>query len=154
MNDADPTTSDRVLAALARTPGSTASEVAEALGAGRSTVSKALAGLAREGRVIREAGGDGPGGRSADRWSLPPERDRVDQGSGPPVRGRLVRGELRAAVADYLAAHPDQDWSPTAVARTLGRSAGAVANALARLVEAGVVTEISSSPHRYRHGPP
>jgi hypothetical protein len=63
----------------------------------------------------------------------------------------LGRGQLGQLVAAYLAERPGQELGPAALAKALGRSAGAVANALARLVEAGDAELVSGSPRRYRH---
>ena len=46
---------------------------------------------------------------------------------------RLGRGALGALVREYLAARPDEDLGPTQIGKALGRSQGAVSNALARL---------------------
>jgi plasmid stabilization system protein ParE len=42
-------------------------------------------------------------------------------------------GELRGLVAAHLAAYPAEDFGPHPIGRVLGRSAGAVVNALDRL---------------------
>lgn len=67
---------------------------------------------------------------------------------------RLGRGALGSLVRDYLAARPDDDLGPTQVGKALGRSQGAVANALARLEAAGEAQLVSTSPRRYRITPP
>jgi hypothetical protein len=49
-----------------------------------------------------------------------------------------------------MADHPDDGpFGATAVAKGLGRSAGAVANCLARLVEGGRVILVGDRPRRY-----
>jgi hypothetical protein len=53
-----------------------------------------------------------------------------------PVAG-TPPGELRGLVAAYLAAYPAEDFGPHAIGRVLGRSPGAVANALDRLTALG-----------------
>jgi len=145
-------TAERVLGALAESPGGTAAELADALGAGRSTVAKALVALATDGRVIRRAGEAAPGGRSADRWSLATAKKPAAKKAATPAKAgdRLAKGELRAAVLAHLRAHRGEDLSPTAVARALGRSAGATANALARLADAGEALEVPGPPRRFR----
>jgi hypothetical protein len=60
-------------------------------------------------------------------------------------------GGLRDLIADHLAAHPDQDFSPTQIANALGRSSGAIANALERLTEHGAAVQTSTTPRRYQH---
>ena len=59
-------------------------------------------------------------------------------------------GQLRDLVAAHLAAHPDADFSPHAIGRVLGRSSGAVANALDRLTALGQAQLASEKPRRYR----
>ncbi len=66
-----------------------------------------------------------------------------------PVRKKAVRGELRAAVAAFLAGDPTSDFSPHQVAKRLGRSAGAVGNALETLVKLGEARKTQSKPRRY-----
>ena len=146
---------EAVLAALASGPAS-AAEVAEAAGIGRSTATKALAALAASGEVERSEGGRDGARRLPDRWSLP-EADVGHDTPGAPlaagdVQGsvRLGKGELAAMVAAFLADHPGEH-SPSAIAKALdGRSAGAIGNALGRLVEAGGAVQTSDRPRRYR----
>ena len=52
-------------------------------------------------------------------------------------------------VQDYLTEQPG-DHGPTAIGRALGRSSGAVANALERLVTAGWAARTNDRPRRYR----
>ena len=156
---------EAVAAALAAHPGATAAELATAAGVGQSTAAKALAALEAEGRARRTAGGRAPSGqRQPDRWS-PPDTVTVDvqpsadatepaqsETSDRPGRseGRLGRGELNRLVLDYLAGHSGEPVAPAAVAKALGRSAGAVSNALGRMAEGGTVRLVSESPRRYR----
>ncbi|RBQ17242.1 AAA family ATPase [Spongiactinospora rosea] len=65
-----------------------------------------------------------------------------------PRSGRLGQGELRRRVAAYLDAHSGSH-TPGHVARELDRSAGAVSNALDRLVEDGQATRTDTHPRRY-----
>jgi IclR helix-turn-helix domain len=140
-----PSSAQALLDALADRPGATAAELAETAGIGRSTAGKLLASLAAEGRVLRQPGGHQHGRRTADRWKLPmppanppqdpiaaaatPTAETADDTSQPrPGSGRLGAGELRQLVLGCLADRPGQALSPTAIAKTLGRSAGAVAN--------------------------
>jgi hypothetical protein len=145
-------TTDGVLAALAAGAAS-AAEIAQSAGIGRSTATKALAGLAAEGKVERSAGGRDGARRLADRWSLPPATPTPDPGgeagnNGSPAR--LDKGELAGLVLAFLRDHPGEH-SPTAVAKALdGRSSGAVGNALVRLVDVGDATQTSQAPRRYQ----
>lgn len=69
-------------------------------------------------------------------------------------RAATPAGGLRGLVEDHLAEHPFEDFSPTQVAKAIGgRSSGAVANALERLVEHGAAIQTSASPRRYQHRP-
>jgi predicted transcriptional regulator len=149
-----------LLDALTDRSGATASELAEAAGIGRSTASKLLAALAATGQVLRQPGGHKDGRRAPDRWTLPappptqtpavpvtatpPAADRPPTGSG-----RLGPGALRELVLACLAERPGQALSPTAIAKALDRSAGAVANALRVLAGQGAVTQTQAKPRRY-----
>ena len=153
-----------VLDALATRPGVSAAELAEALGIGGSTAAKHLAALEVAGTVHRETGGREAGRRLADRWSTtaaaiqapPAEPDEVPADTGDaPAEGaarsadRLGRGALGALVREYLAARSHEDLGPTQVGKGLGRSQGAVSNALARLEAAGEIRLVSASPRMY-----
>ncbi len=157
----------QVLDALAARPGVTAAELAETLGIGGSTAAKHLAALEAAGAARREPGGRQAGRRLADRWSTtapvedpPAEPDGVpgdarDAGDAPAdgsarSADRLGRGALGALVRQYLAARSDEDLGPAQVGKGLGRSQGAVSNALARLEAAGEIRLVSASPHRYQ----
>jgi predicted transcriptional regulator len=150
-----------LLGALANRPGATASELAEAAGIGRSTATKLLATLAADGQVLRQPGGLKDGRRAADRWTVPTSASTSDAGASstatsataaeqPPTgSGRLRPGALRDLVLARLAERPGQALSPTAIATTLGRSAGAVANALQVLASQGAVVLTQAKPRRY-----
>jgi hypothetical protein len=64
-------------------------------------------------------------------------------------RGPTPPGELHGLVAAYLAAYPAEDFGPHAIGRVLGRSTGAVANALDRLTALGQAQLTSEAPRRY-----
>jgi hypothetical protein len=66
---------------------------------------------------------------------------------------RLAAGALQGMVQDFLTEHPG-DHGPTAIGRALGRSSGAVANALERLVTAGWASRSNDRPRRYRNAEP
>jgi DNA-binding IclR family transcriptional regulator len=149
-----------LLDALADWPGATAPELAQAAGIGRSTAAKLLATLADQGRVLRQPGGRDGGRRAADRWTLPTPDPTPNP--GPPIAtptrpaepppagaGPLGAGQQRQLVLGCLAERPGQALSPTAIAKTLDRSAGAVANALRVLAGQGVVVQTQLKPRRY-----
>jgi predicted transcriptional regulator len=155
-----------LLDALADRPDTTAAELAEAAGIGRSTASKLLAALATQGRVLRRPGGHQGGRRTPDRWTLITTTDTARDTNAastalpatpttqatdadPSRPGRLGAGQLRDLVEAYLAQRPGQALSPTAIAKTLDRSAGAVANALQVLAGQGRVVQAQTNPRRY-----
>ncbi|GLZ15890.1 hypothetical protein Acsp04_61250 [Actinomadura sp. NBRC 104425] len=64
-------------------------------------------------------------------------------------RPRSRQGEMRAKVAAHLAAHPGAEFTPHELGKVLGHSAGAVSNALDRLVEAGEAALVCERPRRF-----
>lgn len=68
----------------------------------------------------------------------------------PAPGNRLARGGLRQMVYEYLEAHPGDEVTAPRLAKTLGRSAGAVANALVKLTGQGQADLVGESPRRYR----
>jgi hypothetical protein len=58
----------------------------------------------------------------------------------------LGKNELRNIVRDFLWAHPGHEFTPTTLAREIGRSSGATANALAKLVVAGEAVLVREVP--------
>lgn len=154
--------------ALAAGAGSTAAELAEATGLGKSTIGKALAaleaaGLARREVPAAEAGDRRPAARWSDTVAGPHHaanaatggRDTADAaGDESPVGGgageRLRPGQLGTLVLEYLLGHTEDSVSATAVGKALNRSTGAVANALARLAASGDAVLVSETPRRYR----
>ena len=154
---------EALLAALADRPGATATELAQAAEMGRSTAAKLLTALAAQGRALRQRSGR----RAPDRWTLPiaaPIQDPSPPPTTPPAlpaepipaaeqqpsgAGRLRSGQLRDLVVGCLAERPGHALSPTAIAKRLDRSAGAVANALQVLAGQGAVTQTQTKPRRY-----
>jgi predicted transcriptional regulator len=147
-----PTTEQRVIEALTDQE-ATVDEVAAAVGIGRTSARKYLAGLKKAGKVKRSAGGREGKRKLPDRYSLagkepggsPPEKP-ARKGSGE----RLCKGKLDGLVLDYLRKHAEEaPLSASAVGKGLDRSSGAVANCLARLAGAGLVNQASERPRRY-----
>ncbi|WP_301175492.1 AAA family ATPase [Actinomadura geliboluensis] len=64
--------------------------------------------------------------------------------------GRLGSGELRRRVAAILIDSPRAAFTPGEIARNLGRSAGAVGNALTVLADRGQAELVATGPRRYR----
>jgi nitric oxide reductase NorQ protein len=99
--------------------------------------------------------------RTSDRWTLPtttPSQDPNPPATAAPAppadppptgAGRLRAGQLRQLVLGCLAERPGQALSPTASAKMLDRSAGAVANALRVLAGQGAVAQTHAKPRRY-----
>jgi predicted ArsR family transcriptional regulator len=146
MTTSKQSTMDAVLAALQSRDARTAADIAQAARLGRSTVGKALARLAEDGLVRRSAGGRAGTRRLPDRWSLAKRKGTPRKGPG----ARLGPGQLDGLVLTYLEAHEgDGPLGPSAVAKGLGRSSGAVRNCLARLVAAGRVRQTGKTPRRY-----
>ncbi|MEU4767697.1 MarR family transcriptional regulator [Actinosynnema sp. NPDC023794] len=70
-----------------------------------------------------------------------------------PKGERLAPGALRGMVEDYLREHSGQDFTPIVIGKALTRSAGAVHNALEKLVASGYVVRTSDKPKRYALAP-
>jgi predicted ArsR family transcriptional regulator len=128
-------TTARILEVLAAKPGSTAAEIADITKLGRSTISKELAALERDGQASRTPGDRQGGRRTPDRWS-------------PVTAQRLRPGQLDELVLVYVRS-ANEPVGPVAVSRALGRSSGAVANCLARRAKAGDLKQVDDKPRRY-----
>jgi hypothetical protein len=162
------TPDEALVAAVTADPGATAAEVAGALGIGQSTAKKRLAALEAAGQVRRDPGGRVDGVRAPDRWhpldtdgAATSEPDAHSEAGGDPEpaevtaaasggSGRLGRGALAAMVRDYLEARPKESFGPAALGKALGRSQGAVSNALAAMAERGEAVLVADKPRRYR----
>jgi MoxR-like ATPase len=68
--------------------------------------------------------------------------------SAPAPKGRLGNGQLRRQVAEWLAARPGPH-TVGEIAKDLGRSAGAVGNALATLADRAEASRVIGKPLRY-----
>ncbi|WP_282798320.1 helix-turn-helix domain-containing protein [Streptomyces sp. CC224B] len=79
-----------------------------------------------------------------------PALAEAPQADEAPASPRLARGGLRQMVYEHLEAHPDDEVTAPRLAKALGRSAGAVANALAKLTQQGQADLVGESPRRYR----
>ena len=62
-------------------------------------------------------------------------RQRVPAVRVPAASGgsRLGQGQLHQMALDHLRAHPEQEWTATGIAKEIGRSSGAIGNALATM---------------------
>jgi DNA-binding transcriptional ArsR family regulator len=150
-----PASETAILKALASTPEATATEVASTAGLGRSTTSKVLARLQAAGKVTRTEGGREGRRLLPDRWALTSARPAGKTTSKKATHSqtdaeRLRPGQLDGLVLAYLKKNVRSGpHGPTAIARALNRSSGAVANCLVRLTRAEQVQEISEHPRRY-----
>ncbi|GAA1918856.1 MarR family transcriptional regulator [Streptantibioticus ferralitis] len=63
---------------------------------------------------------------------------------------RLAPGGLRQMVLDHLQAHPDGEFTATALSRVIGKSSGAIANALVTLEKHGQARQVNDHPRRYQ----
>jgi hypothetical protein len=101
---------------------------------------------ARAGEADQSGEADTVGEDGADNGPEP-----VEPESSPVRRARRLRpGVLRGMVEDYLREHPGEH-GPTEIGHALGRSSGAIANALEALLEAGTAERTSEAPRRYCH---
>ncbi len=72
----------------------------------------------------------------------------------PPAGVPTTRpGALRDLVEDHLRKFPDAAFTPHQVGKVLTRSAGAVANALDKLVSLSVAQMVTDKPRTYRLAP-
>lgn len=170
-----PSAADRLRTALRRNPGKTARELAELAGIGGSTATKLLAAWAEDGQAVRQPGEDNGGRKAAARWAPPepvednpkpgkrntaaPRRKKVDTKAttaesvtDAPPTGRLPKGALHGLVEDFLSEPDRRDNAYTAgeIGRKLGRSSGAVRNALDKLAEKDTVALVQDEPRRYQ----
>ncbi|MFD7655363.1 MarR family transcriptional regulator [Actinosynnema sp. NPDC059797] len=163
-------TEEKLWRALSAHPGSTATALSTAAGIGKSTAPKILSRWEKDGLVTRTAGTVDGGTRPADHWSITTDEQPSDDqpsddhqpaatdgaradGEAQPGGGRLAPGALRGMVEDYLREHSGEDFSPNAVGKALNRSAGAVHNALEKLVEGGCAVRTSDKPKKYSLAP-
>ncbi|MFF0148001.1 hypothetical protein [Amycolatopsis sulphurea] len=71
----------------------------------------------------------------------------------PKDKDRLPKGGLRALVEEYLTKHPGEDFGPAKIGKVLGRSGGAVNNALEKLVTDGSAVKTCEAPKRFAINP-
>lgn len=67
-----------------------------------------------------------------------------------PPREHMGRGVLRETVLQHLLANPGSAFTPTALSRALGKSAGAISNALDVLVARGAAVMVLEKPRTFQ----
>ncbi|GAA3850695.1 MarR family transcriptional regulator [Amycolatopsis tucumanensis] len=82
-----------------------------------------------------------------------PAADAASVDTTPPDKGRLRKGGLRALVEEYLTEHPGESFGPAKIGKDLGRSGGAVNNALEKLVADGYALKTCEAPKRFAINP-
>ncbi|UQS26029.1 hypothetical protein L1857_26065 [Amycolatopsis thermalba] len=73
--------------------------------------------------------------------------------TAPTAEKRLPKGGLRALVAEYLTEHAGQSFGPAKIGKDLGRSGGAVNNALEKLTADGYAIKTCEAPKRFAINP-
>jgi|HubBroStandDraft_2_1064218.scaffolds.fasta_scaffold159577_1 hypothetical protein len=143
----------------------TIAQIAVSAGVGRSTASKVLARLASSGEARRTEGGRDGARRLPDRFALASAEPQATKDSTPKASAKgdpsdsakpkatgehLKPGQLDGLVLAFLKKNADSGpHGPTAVARGLDRSSGAVGNCLVRLTKAKQVRQDNEKPRRY-----
>jgi MarR family len=133
-----PNSEQAILAAVGTRPEMTAAEVAEVAKVGRSTAGKILARLADSGEIARVRGGREGARRLPDRFSPAATGKQTDAATKASVSAtnrsgteRLKPGQLDGLVLSFMQKNADSGpHAPTAVAKALDRSSGAVGNCL------------------------
>ncbi|MFD3705799.1 hypothetical protein ACFWUP_21885 [Nocardia sp. NPDC058658] len=82
-----------------------------------------------------------------------PDTEPAEEPTPEPVAGdkpaHLPSGGLRGMVEDHLRDHPGESFSPHQIGKALGRSSGAVHNALVKLTDTGVATMTCEAPKKF-----
>jgi len=148
-----------VLDVLKLEPQASVAQIAVSAGIGRSTASKLLTQLQSEQAVRRTAGGRDGKRRLPDVWSLADKKPAAagakpkrGAGRGPTAGNadRLTAGGLDPLVLAYLKENADSGpHGPSAVAKALQRSSGAVSNCLERLTKDKKTKRVTDKPRRY-----
>jgi hypothetical protein len=132
----------------------TVDEICEALKIGRTSARKYLSGLTVDKKVNREPGGRDGRRKLPDVFSLPGKKRAAKRSSKRGASGskqeRLGPGGLDKLVLSYMRRHKkDAPHTPSAVAKGIERSSGAVANCLGRQEKAKKVRLVNPKPRRY-----
>ncbi|MFI2279643.1 hypothetical protein [Nocardia beijingensis] len=88
------------------------------------------------------------GDDSADPTPVTPAADTPTANAESTVE-RLPAGALRGQVDDFLRDNPGKEFTPHQIGKELGRSSGAVHNALVTLTKNGIARQTSASPKKF-----
>jgi DNA-binding transcriptional ArsR family regulator len=105
-------------------------------------------GGAPSGEALSPATGTSDADATAATTQSAPDAD-LSPGEATSSSARLRPGALRSLVQAWLAERPGQAFTPTRIGKELGRSAGAVGNALAAMTDQGEVVQTSQKPRMY-----
>jgi len=151
-----PPAKQAIIEVLKVEPTATVAQITVSAGVGRSTASKLLAQLERDGTVRRTEGGRDGNRRLPDGWSLvgevPAATTTVDGAASAsnPVSGKLKPGGLDPLVLGYLKDNANSGpHGACVIAKALQRSSGAVGNCLVRLTDAKKAKLVTDKPRRY-----
>jgi hypothetical protein len=153
-----PPAKQAILEVLKVEPQASVAQIAVSAGVGRSTAGKLLAQLESDGEVRRTEGGRDGNRRLPDLWSLAGQQPPANDADAKPATdgklsgdtNRLKPGGLEPLVLAYLEENADSGpHGPTAIAKALERSSGAIGNCLVRLTRDKRVNEVSEKPRRY-----
>lgn len=141
-------TDERILDHLKAKGTATVHEIATAVGIGRTSVRKYLAGLKADKKVERKPGGREGRRKLPDVFSLPGGSSNPKPGKSK--NGRLGPGGLDKLVLGYMRGHKDEaPHTASAIAKAIERSSGAVANCLGRQEKQKKVRLVNPKPREY-----
>lgn len=152
-----------VLSMLVQTDGVEVKQIVATTGHSASAVKRALADLAEKGKAVSERA---EGVTAPAMWYAaadPPPAPKASRAKGAGTgksgadrkasgKPRLGKGDLTAAVVEYLKANRGVEVSPVQVSKALdGRSVGAISNALEKMAsDAGSGVKLTQEkPRRY-----
>jgi hypothetical protein len=147
-------TDEQIIDFVGKKGAATVDEVCAALGIGRTSARKYLAGLTVDKKVKREAGGREGRRKLPDVFSLPGKKKAAGKSgksaSAKSKDGRLGPGQLDKLVLGYMRSHrKDAPHTASAIGKGIKRSSGAVANCLGRQVKANTVQMVKPKPREY-----
>lgn len=156
----------KVLAALENAGTASANELSNDSGLGYSTVTGILRQL-HEGGLVKKLELEGDeakeiGAKSA--WQIvvpdpkPKKKAKAKREPSPSDGTRFGKGELREKAYQVMLGQPDEEWSPTAIAKQInpekvGNISGSIGHACDILTDQGLLTKVSEKPRRYKVAP-